>query len=375
MDPDAPPPATPSFDLSGLAEGIGQAVWSLFEGGVPLLASKLVAASFGAVATFLWDAAGGALAQVNVFTQLPPAWSYELRPVVEMRGVMDPLGRAVLALSLVLAVLIMGAGLITGRPFGAVLTALPRIFLAAAGMLFSGPLVRWWIDFSNAASARLLDPRAGLPGLDQVQGMDHFAALGVVALVYLFCGLWLFLGRIVLVVLVCLLVVTAPLAIASGALPFAPAQRFFGWWLTTFLGATFVQVLQAVCLALGGALIGRSGVTGTSSADAVMSVALGVGAIAAAMKVPGMLLGSLARSSVLPGLLDAAFRVGMLASGVGAAAAGVATVTGVASAARGAGAVASVTRVASVQAVPQMGGYTQSLLGGRAQLLLPAPRG
>jgi hypothetical protein len=104
---------------------------------------------------------------------------------------------------------------------------------------------RWWLDLVNAASGALLDPSSGLPGLDQVRGFDRISALGVVAAVYVVFALVFLLHRLKLVVLTGLLLGVAPLAIAAGALPFGLAQRFFRWWLATFLAVTFVQVLQA----------------------------------------------------------------------------------------------------------------------------------
>jgi len=70
-------------------------------------------------------------------------------------------------------------------------------------------------------------------------------------------------------------------------------------------------------------------------------------------------------------MLDTAFKVATLASGIGTAA-GVATIAA-AGAARGTA--ASVATIAATTApAAQITGYTQSLLGsGRAQLLLPPP--
>jgi hypothetical protein len=127
---------------------------------------------------------------------------------------------------------------------------LPTFLLATGGLVFAPTLTRWWIDLANAASAALLDPASGLPGLAEVQGFDRLSALGVLAIVYLTIALLLLLHRLKLVVLAALLLTVAPLAIAAGALPFALAQRFFRWWLATFLAVTFVQVLQAGCLGL-----------------------------------------------------------------------------------------------------------------------------
>ncbi len=376
--PAAAAPAAPVFDLGGLQHGLSDSLWTAINDGLPTLMRRLLVAAFGALARFIWDAAGGALAGANIFTQLPPAWSYELGPVVQMRALLQPVGYGILSLAVVLAVGTVGVGMVIGRPFGAVFSIIPRFFVVSAALLFAPQLIRGWIDFSNLASARLLDPEAGLPGMNRARGLEHAEGMGVVALVYLAVGVLFFLSRIKLLILTALVIVTAPLAIAAGALPFGMASRFFSWWLSTLLAATFVQVLQAVCLGLGAALIaapaaGGSALTG-SMAEGVMSMAMGVGAIIAAMSLPGMLLGALGRAEIGGRLLDTAFKVAMLASGVGTAA-GVATIASAATASRGAAAVSQLASVAA-SAPAQMTGYTTSLLGNsRPQLLLPPPRG
>ncbi len=342
------------------------------------LGVKLGLAFFGNTTGFLWTAAGGALSGgSNVFTQLPPDWSYNLAPVKTMEPLVTRLGLSILGVAAIVAVLTMGVGVMIGRPFGAVLTGFPRYLLAGAALVFAPALIKGWIDFSNAAAAALLDPSGGLPGLSMAQGFDKAAGMGAVSLVYLVCSFLFFLARIKLLVLVALLVVTAPLAIASGALPGGMAQRFFGWWLSTFIGATFVQVLQAICLGLGAALIAQpaqSGSAVSAEGQGVMAVAMGIGSLFAAMSLPGMLLGALGRAEVGGRLMDTAFKVAMLASGVGAAA-GVATIASAATASRGAAAVSQLASVAA-SAPAQMTGYTTSLLGNsRPQLLLPPPRG
>ncbi|HXI15498.1 MAG TPA: hypothetical protein VNM48_03930 [Chloroflexota bacterium] len=357
-------------DVLAFSEDVGTFLTDLRTGA---LFVKLWLALFGGITGFLWDAAGGALSGgVNVFTQLPPDWSYNLAPVKAMVPLMSSLGLSVLGLAAILALLTIALGLVTGRPFGAALNVFPRYLLAGAALVFAPALIKGWIDFSNAASASLLDVNGGLPGLGMAEGFDRAAGMGVVSLVYLACGFLFFLVRIKLLVLVALLVVTAPLAIAAGALPFGMAQRFFGWWLSTFIGASFVQVLQAVCLGLGAALIAQPTLSESAvstQGQGVMAVAMGIGSLFAAMSLPGMLLGSLGRADVGGRLLDTAFKVGMLASGIGTAA-GVATIASAATASRA----AAVARMGTAGASAQLTGYTQSLLGsGRAQLLLPPP--
>ncbi|HXI16531.1 MAG TPA: hypothetical protein VNM48_09170, partial [Chloroflexota bacterium] len=166
---------------------------------------KLWFAIFGSITGFLWDAAGGALSGgANVFTQLPPDWSYNLAPVQAMAPLLTKLGLAVLGLAAILALLTIALGLVAGRPFGAALNVFPRYLLAGAALVFAPALIKGWIDFSNAASASLLDVNGGLPGLGMAEGFDRAAGMGVVSLVYLACGFLFFLVRIKLLVLVAL---------------------------------------------------------------------------------------------------------------------------------------------------------------------------
>src|SRR5690349_14630250 len=79
-------------DLSGALQGFGnqllsqlggiiqQALSDWFTNAGPGYFGKLLASAFGVLADFLWNIAGGLLGGVNIFTQLPPAWTYDLAP-------------------------------------------------------------------------------------------------------------------------------------------------------------------------------------------------------------------------------------------------------------------------------------------------------
>jgi hypothetical protein len=199
----------------------------------------------------------------------------------------------------------------------------------------------------------------------------------VVAVVYLIAAFLLLLHRLKLVVVVALLLVAAPLAIAAGALPFPDAQRFFRWWLSTFLGATFVQVLQATCLGLGAALLSAPLVPGEveGPAQGVLAASVGVGAILAALSLPGMLLGTLARAQLAPGVVGTTLQAAAMLAGIGLAwPAGPAIVTPVT---RAVGAFAGPPPAGATVAPIARGGYVGSLLAGAPSpppvLALPPP--
>jgi hypothetical protein len=375
-------PSGPSADavagavLGGLGDVIQRALTAWFETSGAAVFGRLLAAGFGALADWLWRAAGPLFGGVNVFTQLPAPWSYDLRPVGELRGRLEPVARAVVLLGLVSGVGWAVAGTLLGRPFGRLLSVVPTFLLASGALLVAPQLCRWWIDLCNALSGALLDPATGLPGLADVRGWDHLSALGVVAVVYLVAAFLLLLHRLKLVVVVALLLAAAPLAIAAGALPFPDAQRFFRWWLSTFLAATFVQVLQAACLGLGAALLSaplvRGGVDGP--AQGVLAASVGVGAILAASSLPGMLLGTLARAQLAPGVVGTTLQAAVMLAGIGLVwPAGRAVVTPVS---RAAGALAGAPLGTATVAPIAGGGYVGSLLAGGAPTLpaLPPPR-
>ena len=324
--PDAPAgPSWPSAEaiagavLGGLGDVIQRALVGFFEQSGAAIFGRLLTAAFGVVASWLWRAAGPSSGGSTSSPSCRRRGATTCRPVGELRGRLEPVARAVVLLGLVLGIGWAVAGTLLGRPFGRLLNVVPTFLLATGGLLVAPQLCRWWIDFCNALSGALLDPATGLPGLAEVRGWEQFSALGVVAVVYLIVCLLLLLHRLKLVVVCALLLAVAPLAVAAGALPVPQAQRFFSWWLSTFLGVTFVQVLQACCLGLGAALLSApfAGGRADGPAEGMLSALVGIGAITAAMSLPGMLLGSLARAHLAPGVLATALQVATILAGFG----------------------------------------------------------
>lgn len=343
---------------------------SAFLGGLPTLLQK-VPQFFGTwlgegierLLRLVWDAAAHVFGPINIWTQLPDLWTYNLPAVGLARQRLLPIASAIVGLAIVLTVGMAGLGTIFGRPFGWALNRLPYIVLAGAGFVASAQLMSWWIGLCNALSGALLDPLTGLPGLSQLTAVGQLLDLVWVAVLYAGFALWFLFHRIKVLVLAALCVAVAPLAIAVGVLPFPLAQRFFSLWLTTFLGVTAVQVLQAVCLGIGANVI-VVGSAYSGGASEVMAGLVGAGSLLAAGAVPKLVLGGLAGTSGAGagGLVKAAVDIGLVVAGLGAvkAAAGAATVTQV---------VAQQGVVAGSRS-----GYVVSLLGGRTPLL-PAPRG
>jgi len=386
-EPTSTPPPIEFPDFGGILDGwgdnfleqLGQVLTDWFnawwETQGPGLIGEAIASIFGLLAQALWSVAGDFLGGSNLFTQVPPAWSYELAPVLTMRSRLEPLGGALLTLALVVALLWIGLGTLWGKPFGRVLSSLPTWLLLSGAILLAPDLQRWWVDFSNSASAALLDPATGLPGLGAILDPELAAELGMVVVVYLGYGLWFFVRRIKVLVLAVLCIAIAPIAVAAGAFPIPHAQRFFHWWLATFLACTFVQVPQAVCLGIGAAMLAEA-VAGNgydTPMEGMVSALMGVGSIAAAGELPGLLLGSLVRAGVGgTSVVNTALQMGTILAGgamAGAVArAGAATVTPAAVAA------APTMAAGAGQATVVQSGYVRSLLAGAPRLLLPPPQ-
>jgi hypothetical protein len=376
--PQAAPPVGPSFPgaqeiadalLRGLGDVIRTALDTWWDTSGPVVFGRLVTLAVGAVVGWCWTHLGPLLSAVNFFTRIPPQWSYELAPLVAVRARLLPLGGAVVLLGLVLGLGWGVVGLWFGKPFSRLLHAVPTFLLATGGLLVAAQATEWWVRFCNAASDAITAPGTGLPGLHEMEALDRLAATGVVSLVYLLFGLWFLLVRLKLLGLCVVLLGSAPLAIAAGALPFPQAQRFFGWWLTTFLACTFVQVLQALCLAIGGWLLAAPVVTGGPESDAakdLLTAAIGAGMILGAASLPPLLLGGLARAGVGGAAVNAALHVAAVVASLTAAGAGLATINTL----RRAG---PVVPPPPPPPPPSVGGaHVRSLLGG-APLALPPP--
>jgi hypothetical protein len=310
--PAPPPPAGPALPnlqelgeaiaaplLRGLGDVLRTALDAWWDTSGPVVLGRLVTLAFGAITNRVWSVAGPLLSSADFFTKIPPQWSYGLPAVQELRARLLPIGAAILALALVMRIAWGAISLVLGRPFGNLLASAPSVLLATGGLLFAPQAMEWWVRFCNAASEAM--GATSMPALAQMEAVDRLAAQGVISLVYLAFGLWFLFVRIKLIALAVVLLASAPLAIPAGALPFPQAQRFFHWWSTSFLAVTFVQVLQTLCLAVGGWLLSAGVVAGGAPSDAVkdaLTMLVGAGIVFTAGTLPPLLLGGLARAGI-----------------------------------------------------------------------------
>lgn len=364
-----PPPSggvsLPSFpspvEIAGaFFDRLGDWLNAYIANSLPALVVRGLLAAFGWLANALWDLAAALFGATNILTQLPGQWVYELDPVQRAITRLSSVALATVGLAAALTLLLIVASLGSGRSCARYVWYLPRQVIAGALLVWLAGLIRWWVDFCNALSGALADPRTGLAGLGR-PGFDQYSALAVIALVYAVVSVLFFFSRAKVLVHAALLTAVSPLAIAAWVLPVDYAQRFASWWLGLFLGITFVQVPQAVCLAIGAALMASLFAGGDAGAGGVTEGALafvmGIGSIGAAWAMPGMLSRQLARGALglQQGQVSTALHLATMLAGIGIAAGPTATVP--------------VTR-AVVQEAPRM---VRSLLGD-APKLLPPPR-
>jgi hypothetical protein len=376
---DPPPPPGPSFPspqaiAAALLAGLGEALTGWLTG------PDLRGAAGAAVGEFLewglrrvWDGLAWAFGGINVFTQLPPAWTTELPAVALARDRLAPVATAIVALGLTLSVLLAGLGTVIGRHFGWLFPRLGAVLLATAGLAVAPRLVAWFFQLCNALAGAVLDPFGGLPGLERMTAVGQALSLGWVALLYAGFALVFLFQRLKLLVIAALCCAVAPLAIAAGALPADLAQRFFKWWLTTTVGVALVHVLQAVCLGIGANVLLVGGTSGASSpageSQDAMAGLVAAGALLAAGSVPRLLLGGLAAAAGPSALLGPLLQAASLLAGLGLGAAALKTTVHAVPAAG-----PLVARAAAVGGPPASPGpgYVRSLLGG-APLALPPP--
>jgi hypothetical protein len=322
----------------------------------------------------VWDGLAWAFGGVNLFTQLPPAWTTELPAVRLARERLTPVATGLVGLGLALSVLLAGLGTIIGRPFGWLWGRLGAVLLATAGLAVAPRLITWYFQLCNALAGAVLDPFGGLPGLERMTAVGQALSLGWVAVLYAGFALVFLFQRLKLLVIAALCCAIAPLAVAAGALPHDLAQRFFKWWLTTTVGLGLVHVLQALCLGIGANVLLVGGASGTpgpaEGSQEAMAGLVAAGALLAAGSVPRLLLGGLAAAAGPSALLGPLLHAASLLAGLGLGAAALRTTIHAVPAAG-----PLVARAAAAGGPPAAPGpgYVRSLLGG-APLALPPPQ-
>jgi hypothetical protein len=282
---------TKGFDQ--LPERIASVLWDL-TGGRVLKAFAAILGFFLAVAGAL---AHGALGGVNFFTQIPEPW-VTLEAIGGMQARLGRLALAVGGLAAALLLLRWVCGLAFGWAFPGWAAAVVKL-AALVPLVGAAPAaILALYHAGNVLASALFDPAGGLPGLAAAGGVDltdRWAAEGAAALFYFLVLLALWWVRVQVVIAALLLFVFAPLAIACWVLPFAVPQWIARAWATLLVGVVAVQVLQAVTLGAGAALLAANVVPGhvEGIGAGALNLALAAALVGATCYVPRRVLGAL----------------------------------------------------------------------------------
>lgn len=313
------------IDLSG----IGQAIVNAIQGAMPQLATSAAQASVPAIqstAPTLATSAGESITTggrglidtlqsnpLNVLTSTPPGLTYANPVVQQLQGMI--LAAALAAMALVIAwagfqVIVRSSmgGLDFGEAFG-------RTIVGAA-MLAAVPIATGWVlEAMNLLSTAVLSARVYSNVLQvTVDLADGGAGLVLTAIVEL-AALWLYVVMWGRIVIVDVLLVFAPLAVACWVLP--QIRDWFSMWVRQFFGWALVGPAVTLVVVLGLAISGSLGRDDGSARLAALVLSFAV-FVVGALKVPPMVVGGWGQAISGPTAMAAA---GAVAKGGAAAAA------------------------------------------------------
>lgn len=173
-----------------------------------------------------------------------------------------------------------------GARYHNAMQVLPRLALGALAVNLSLLFSQTLIDLNNALCSVVSGPFTKILDLLQLN-VASGVALVILLLAFGVVTLFLVAQMIVRLAMLDLLIVTAPLGLVCWVLP--QTQAWARLWTRTFLSTVFVQFLQILTLALGGAFLAffpNDGLFG-----AFMDLLIGLAVCYAALKIPGLLRG------------------------------------------------------------------------------------
>lgn len=283
-DPQLAPPADPQIpNPLELLPSLDPRDWAgdLLDAVITMLGRAILAAVRG----FTDWALGMGDSSLNFVTRTPPEGTYESETV---RALWD-LTRA-LAMG-ALAVLVMWGGLNIvlkehiRAPYHGVMELLPRIALAALAASLTLEFATLLIDLNNAFSAAI--GAEGLPGYDEAGVEQNGLALVMVAIAYAVVALLLAFQMLMRLALLNVLIVLAPVMVLLWVLP--QTQGWTRWWTHLLPITVFQQAVQMLVLRLGAMLMVE--LTPGSTADALLTLLLGIAVCWLTLKVPSLLRG------------------------------------------------------------------------------------
>lgn len=313
------------IDLSG----IGVAIVNAIQGAMPQLANSAAQASVPAIqstAPVLATSAGAAVDNggssllealqnnsLNVLTATPPGLTYDNPVVQQLQDV--TLTAALAALALVIAwaglqVIVRSSmgGLDLSEAFG-------RIVIGA-GMLAAVPIATGWaLQAMNLLSQAILVAHIYNHVIQVVADLEDGGAGLVLTAIVELAALWLYVVMWGRIVIIDVLLVFAPLAIACWILP--QTRGWFSLWVRQFFGWALVGPAVTLVLVLGLAISGSLGTSDGSARLAALVLSFAV-FVVGALKVPPMVVGGWGQAISGPTAMAAA---GAVAKGGAAAAA------------------------------------------------------
>lgn len=216
----------------------------------------------------------------------PPGDTYQNAVVLSFWKALVGVADAALALIAVWAGYNSIARDAIGARYHDAMQMLPRIALGALAVNLSLLFSQTLIDTNNALCGVVSGPFAKILSLLQLNASSG-VALFILLLAFGMVTLFLVAQMVVRLAMLNLLIVTAPLGLVCWVLP--QTQPWARLWTRTFVSTVFVQFLQVLTLALGGALLAyfpNDGLFG-----AFMDLLIGLATCYATLKIPGMLRG------------------------------------------------------------------------------------
>ena len=286
---------------------------SILDGVLTALGRELL----GAMRGFIDWALGFGGSSLNFVTRTPAEGSYESPTVRSLWDFSRALANAGLALVVMWGGFGVMAGRQTGSPYHGAMELFPRVVLAALAVNLTLEFSAFLIEVNNAVASAI--GQVGLPGYERASAAQEGVALVVVALVHAVMALLLVFQMLMRLALLDVLIVLSPVMVLLWVLPVT--QGWTRWWAHLLPVTVFQQAVQLLVLRLGSALMVE--LAPGSTADALLTLLLGIAVAALALRVPALLHGQVQHqgTGASVALVVAGSAWGRLA-GRGAAAAG-----------------------------------------------------
>ena len=314
----APAPAIGIPDIPnplGALGGLDPQEWvaAILDGVVMALGRELL----GAMRDFIDWSLGFGGSSLNFVTRTPAEGTYESPTVRSLWDFSRAVANGGLALVVMWGGFCVMAGRQTGSPYHGAMELLPRVIVAALAVNLTLEFAALLVELNNALASAI--GQVGLPGYERASAPQEGVALVVVALAHAVMALLLVFQMLMRLALLDVLIVLSPLMVLLWVLP--QTQGWTRWWAHLFPITVFQQAVQLLVLRFGSALMVE--LVPGSTADALLTLLLGIAVAALALRVPSLLHGQVQHAGTGAGVaLLAAGRAWGGLAGRGAASAG-----------------------------------------------------